>query len=106
MMGFEGTSGYVASLFGVSSPMLGMLLALVVIVIEVPVALAYAWGYRVCYTGGALVAFTVLATLLVHRNIADPMQLVMALKNVAIIGGILATTSVCSCTRCTVTSTS
>ncbi|MFA5132299.1 MAG: DoxX family protein [Candidatus Paceibacterota bacterium] len=80
-------------------PLVSLVTALVII-IEIPVAIAYAWGYRVCITGGILVAFTVVATVLVHRDINSGMNLVMALKNIAIIGGILATTGACSCGRC------
>lgn len=98
LMDFAGTAGFIGSL-GV--PMATLATALVII-IEIPVALAYAWGYRVCLTGGILVAFTVLATLLAHRDISQAMNLLMALKNVAIIGGILATTGTCSCGRCEV----
>jgi putative oxidoreductase len=104
-IGFAATSAYIGTLLPMGA-MIAMVIAALVIIVEVPVALAYAWGYRVCYTGGALVVFTILATVLVHRNVTDPvqgpMQLVMALKNIAIIGGILATTGTCSCNRCNV----
>lgn len=33
--------------------------------------------------------FTVIATLLFHKDFADPMQLAMALKNLAIVGGLM-----------------
>lgn len=94
--GFDGTVAYVDSL-GVPFAAVAVVLA---ILIEIPIAIAYAWGYRVCITGGILVAFTVLATVLVHRDINAGVNLVMALKNIAIIGGILATTGACSCGRC------
>lgn len=84
-MDFANTTAGVASL-GVPAATLATIL---VIVIEVPVALAFAWGYKVKETGWALVAFTALATLLVHRDIGMGMNLVMALKNIAIIGGIM-----------------
>ena len=100
LTGFAGTSGYVGSLVGVSSGMLAMILTALVIVIEIPVALAYAWGYRVCITGGILVAFTIVTTVLAHRDFSVGMNMIMALKNIAIIGGILATTGLCSCNRC------
>ncbi len=94
--GFAGTVSFVDSL-GVPFATLAVLL---VILIEVPVAIAYAWGYRVCVTGGILVAFTVMTTILVHRDINSGVNMIMALKNIAIIGGILATTGTCSCGRC------
>ncbi len=98
IMGFAGTAGYIGSL-GLPFP---EVLTALVILIEVPVALAYAWGYRVCITGGILVAFTVITTILVHRDFSMGANMVMALKNIAIIGGILATTGTCSCGRCEV----
>lgn len=96
LMGFDGTVMYIGSL-GVPLPVIATVL---VILVEIPVALAYAWGYRVCITGGILVGFTVLATILAHRDIATGMNLIMVLKNIAIVGGILATTGTCSCGRC------
>jgi putative oxidoreductase len=101
ILGFAMITTFIGSLIGMTGTV-AMIVTLLVIVVEVPVALAYAGGYRVCYTGGILIAFTVIATLLVHNNIADDNQLIMALKNIAIIGGILATTGVCSCDRCKV----
>jgi putative oxidoreductase len=98
IMGFDGTVTYVGSL-GVPLPMIATIL---IIIAEIPVALAYAWGYKIRITGGILVGFTVIATFLAHRDIATGMNLIMALKNVAIIGGILATTGTCSCGRCEV----
>lgn len=98
LMGFEGATMYIGSL-GVPYPVIA---AVLVILVEIPVALAYAWGYRVCITGGLLVGFTVLATIIAHRDIATGMDLITVLKNIAIIGGILATTGTCSCGRCEV----
>ncbi len=46
-------------------------------------------GRNVGCAAGALAVFTLLATLLAHRDIADPDQLMAALKNLAIIGGML-----------------
>lgn len=96
--GFDGMVAYVGSL-GVPFPTIAVLLA---IAIEIPVAIAYAWGYRVCITGGILAGFTLLVTVLVHRDINTGVNFIMALKNLAIIGGILATTGSCSCGRCEV----
>jgi putative oxidoreductase len=97
-MHFNQTAAYLEALH---IPMASAVTFLVIF-IEVVVALVYAWGLRVCYTGGILVGFTVLATALVHRDIGMGDNMIMVLKNIAIIGGILATTGVCSCDRCTV----
>jgi putative oxidoreductase len=93
---FTGTAGFIGTL-GIPMPVLA---TIIILIIEIPVAIAYAWGYRVCYTGGALVAFVLLVTLIVHRDFSNATNLVMALKNMAIVGGILATTGICSCQRC------
>jgi len=97
LMGFEGTVSYIGSL-GVPFPMLA---ALLVIIVEVPVALMFAFGYKVRTTGWILVGFTVLATLLAHRDLANQMNVLMALKNIAIIGGIMSVIG-CCCNACVV----
>jgi putative oxidoreductase len=85
LMNFESTAGYVASL-GVPAATFATLL---VIIIEIPVALAFAYGYKVKEAGWTLVAFTALATILAHRDFAAGANMIMALKNVGIIGGIM-----------------
>lgn len=96
--GFGATVGTMGSL-GLPVP---ALVAALVILIEVPVALLYAWGYRVRYTGGILAVFAFLTILVAHRDFSNSLNMIMALKNLAIIGGILATTGSCSCDRCSV----
>lgn len=100
--GFQMTSDFIGQILHVSSPSLAAIATLVVIAIEVPVAISYAlaWKYPVCVTGGILAGFTVLATLLVHNHL--PADLVMILKNIAIVGGILATMTACDCGTCPV----
>ena len=95
LTGLKMTSGFIGQLLHVSSPVLATLATLIVVFIEVVVAAAYAYGYRVCVTGGILATFTVVATLLVHNNF--PADLVMFLKNLAIIGGIISTIITCEC---------
>lgn len=79
---------------------LASLVTLIVIIIEIPVALAFAWGYRTCIAGLILVAFTALVTVMVHGHLGVGSNLVMALKNIAIIGGILGFVSMCNCGKC------
>lgn len=106
LMGFEGTAGYITSL-GV--PM-ATLVTVLVIVIEIPVALMFVFcPKKICWTGGALIGFTLLATVLAHNPWAanvDPMAfknvMTAALKNIAIIGGIAATILACECENCKV----
>lgn len=96
IMGFEGTVGYIGSL-GVPLPMIATIL---IIIIEIPIALMFAWGYKAKETGYTLIAFTVLATLLVHRDMFGA-DMVTVLKNIAIIGGIMSCIA-CVCGDCTV----
>lgn len=93
---FSNVAGFISSL-GV--PM-AMLATAIVIIIEIPVAILFAYGYRTCITGGILIGFTLLATILVHRHISDGTQLVMALKNIAIMGGLLSVITTCGCGQC------
>lgn len=85
-MNFEQTSGFVGTL--VPSSLADIITALV-IVIEVPVALAFAWGWRTWLMGWTLAGFTLLATLMVHRDLQAGANMIMALKNLAVIGGIM-----------------
>jgi putative oxidoreductase len=96
MMSFNETAAYIGTL---GLPM-SVAIAALVVIIEVPVALAYAWGYNVRYTGAILAVFTFLTILVAHRDFSNSLNMVMALKNLAIIGGIVATTGLCSCNRC------
>lgn len=96
LMHFTDTTKSIASL---DVPLAG-LVALIVIIIEIPVALAFAWGYRTCIMGAILMGFVVIVTVMVHGHLNQGMNLVMALKNVAIIGGILGLASMCTCGKC------
>ncbi len=98
LMNFGATSENIASL---GLPAAG-LVTLLVIIIEIPVAVAFAYGYKKCATGGTLIAFTVLATLLVHRDWSNSLNMIMSLKNLAVIGGILAVIGGCDCGKCPV----
>ena len=96
IIGFQMMVGYIGSL---GFPLPAIITALVII-IEIPVAIAFAYGYRVCMMGMILIGFTALATIIVHRNISDGTNMVMALKNIAIIGGILSAIMTCDCGKC------
>ena len=72
----------------VGLPMAGVLVWLVA-TLKVVAGGMLVIGRNVGCAAGLLAAFTLLATLLAHRDIADPMQLTNALKNLAIIGGFL-----------------
>lgn len=85
LMSPAGTAGYFTSL-GV--PMAGVLVW-VVIAVKVIGGAMVVIGKRVGIAAGALIIFTVFSILLGHRDIADPMQLTQALKNLSIIGGLI-----------------
>ena len=46
-------------------------------------------GYRTRFAAASLAIFTLAATLMFHSNFADQNQMIHAMKNVAIIGGLL-----------------
>jgi putative oxidoreductase len=96
LMHFSDTTKSVASL---DIPLAG-LVTLIVIIIEIPVAVLFAWEYRTCIMGAILMAFVAIVTIMVHGHISVGMNLVMALKNVAIIGGILGLAAQCTCGKC------
>lgn len=83
--GFAGTVGYIASV-GLPMPEVLTILAIIVELGGGLMLLAGFWGR---YAAEALFFFTVLATVLFHNNIADQMQATMALKNIAMMGGLL-----------------
>ncbi|MFW2349180.1 DoxX family protein [Qipengyuania sp.] len=64
-------------------------LALAVGAFEIVAGLVLASGFMTRIASLALAGFTVLATLFFHEKVTDPMQAAMALKNVAITGGLL-----------------
>lgn len=81
--GFEGTQGYMEAM-GVP----GMLLPLVIF-IEVAGGLAIIAGWQTRLVARALAAFTLVAAAIFHHNVADQMQLIMLMKNIAIAGGFI-----------------
>jgi putative oxidoreductase len=85
LMSFQSTVGYIGSL-GVP---VATIAAIIVIAIEILVALAFAFGYKVREMGYILIGYTVVVTLLVHRDFSQGANMIMALKNIAIIGGLM-----------------
>jgi putative oxidoreductase len=79
----EGTAGYMQAM-GVPTLLLWPTVAL-----EILGGLALLLGFKTKLVAWALAAFTVLAALIFHRNLADQMQMVMFLKNLSIAGGLL-----------------
>ena len=79
-----GTAAYMEA----ESPFPGSL-ALAVGAFEIVAGLVLASGFMTRLASLLLIGFTVLATLFFHEKVTDPAQAAMALKNVAIIGGLL-----------------
>lgn len=94
----EGTAAYIASL-GLPAP---MIFTILVVLIEIPVALLFAYGYKVKEMGYLLIGFTVLTIVFAHRDFSQGANMVMALKNLAIIGGIMLAVKCASCDTCEV----
>ena len=79
-----GTAQYMEAM----SPFPGNL-AMAVGIFEVVAGLILATGFMARLVSAVLIGFTLLATLFFHRAVTDPMQATMALKNLAIVGGLL-----------------
>ena len=79
-----GTAAYMEA----ESPIPGSL-AFAAGVFEIVAGLVLASGFMTRITAGLLIGFTALATLFFHEKVTDPTQAAMALKNLAIIGGLL-----------------
>jgi putative oxidoreductase len=89
--GLDGTAGYIASK---GLPM-AQVLAVVTAVLEVGAAVLLIVGWQARWAALALAAFTLLASVLFHNYWALPaeqqmMQQLMFMKNLAIVGGLLA----------------
>ena len=65
------------------------LMAWLVMILKIVAGGAIMLGKRVTEAAAALIIFTLAATLVAHMDFADPMQLTQALKNLAIVGGLL-----------------
>lgn len=79
-------SGAAAMLQGANLP---ATLALPTGVFEVAAGLLLALGFMTRFVSILLAGFTLLATFFFHNQIGDPLQAAMALKNIAIAGGLL-----------------
>ena len=79
-----GTAAYMEA----ESPFPGSL-AMVVGVFEIVAGLVLASGFMTRIASVLLIGFTALATLFFHEKVTDQTQAAMALKNLAVIGGLL-----------------
>ena len=83
VMGYDGTLGFMA-IYGVYGQLLP-----VVITLEVLGGVAILLGLFSRWAALALGGFTVIAAFIFHRDFADPLQIAMFMKNLAISGGLL-----------------
>ena len=81
--GYAGTQGYMEAM-GVPGGLLPLVIAL-----EVLGGLAVLFGFWTRTAAFLLAGFSVVSGLLFHFNLADQMQTIMLLKNIAIAGGFL-----------------
>ena len=81
--GYAGTAGYMDSM-GVSGALLPVVIAL-----EIIGGLMVIVGFKAKWAAYALAAFTLLAALIFHSNLADQMQMILFMKNISITGGLL-----------------
>jgi putative oxidoreductase len=88
-MSFAGTSMYINSVLHTGS--ITPIVTSLTIIIEIGVASLFVWGkYKKDIMNMILIAFVALTTILFHNNINDPSTMIVALKNLAIIGGLIA----------------
>lgn len=81
--GYAGTQAYMES-----SGVPGALLPLVIL-LEAGGGLAIILGWKTRQVALALAAFSLLAAVLFHSNLAEKMQMILFMKNVSIAGGFL-----------------
>lgn len=86
LTGLAGTAQFFAAV-GLPVP---TVLALLVGLLELLGGLAILIGFHTRAVALVLAAFTLAATAIAHLNFADPMQILIAQKNLAIAGGFLA----------------
>lgn len=72
----------------VGIPMAGLVVWLVII-LKIGAGGAIMIGKRVGLASALLIGFTLLATIIAHLDFSDPMQMTQALKNLAIVGGLI-----------------
>ena len=61
----------------------------VALVVELGLGIALLVGFKAQLAAAGIAVFTFVTALMFHSNMADPMQVIMFLKNITIIGGLL-----------------
>ncbi len=81
--GYEGTQGYMQAM-GVPGALLPL-----VILLEIGAGAALLIGWKARIMAFLLGGFTLIAALIFHSNFAEQMQMILFMKNLAIVGGLL-----------------
>lgn len=83
ILGYAGTAAYMAK-YGVPTVLLPL-----VIILEVGGGLAVIIGWKTQWACYALAIFSVIAALIFHHDIANPMQKISLMSDLAMAGGLL-----------------
>jgi putative oxidoreductase len=62
---------------------------IVALVVELGLGIALLLGFKAQLAAAGIAIFTFVTALMFHSNMADPVQVIMFLKNITIIGGLL-----------------
>ncbi len=81
----QGTMGYMAAM---GMPLTGFFLVCTII-IEIGGGLSLLLGYKAKWGARALFLFLIPVTLIFHHNFGDQTQMILFMKNMAIMGGLL-----------------
>lgn len=87
---FQPTTDFIKSILNTGS--ITPIITSLVIFVELVVGLLYIWGkFKKDAMAYILITFVALATIFVHSDFSNAANVIQALKNLAIIGGLLAT---------------
>lgn len=82
---FAGTQAYMAQ---AGMPLTALFLV-AAILLEIGGSLSIIAGFKARFGALALIVFLIPTTLIFHNNLGDQMQMIMFMKNIAILGGLL-----------------
>lgn len=74
--------------------------SIILTAIELTAAGFFVSGHKICMSGTVLIGFTFLATLFSLKGLSEGDNLIIALQNLAIMGGILYLSQACACGTC------
>lgn len=77
-----------------------ILFSAIITLIELAAAFFFISGHKICASGTVLIGFTLLATLFSLGGLREGDNLIIALQNLAIMGGILYLCQSCNCGTC------